>query len=390
MALITNIIDVCGNDLGSYFCDVCNNQTIYGAKTIVNNATFNGTINGGAITGSSLSAGSGTISTTGSINGGAIYGSSLNSGGALNLSGTSTSGCNGITIVNDGGYATATTLSMYANGGQGAFQISNIYYASATTTVGLSINTYGSSMTQFMLTSFSGGKLTTGLTGDLSCTGKLYPYTDNTGNLGSSGNRWANIYSATSVTVGSDANLKTEIASLSENEMNVAIEFMPLLKTYKLIASVAKKGDSARTHAGIIAQSVQQAFWNNGLNPYSYSMFCSDTWVVTTDASFTLDIGHEQVSYDICGNILSLTDGSGNNISETNGIVSYTDGSGNVIQQYTGTITTQLSIRYDELYAFLLAASDSRLSKLESIVQSLQTSINASSNPTSATATTTP
>ena len=45
-------------------------------------------------------------------------------------------------------------------------------------------------------------------------------------------------------------------------------------------------GDNARTHFGIIAQDLQDAFTAEGLDANDYAMFCSNTW--------TDDDGNEQ------------------------------------------------------------------------------------------------
>ena len=50
MTLITNIVDLCGIDLGSYFCDVCSNQIVYGNKTFSNLLYVNGMVGIGTIT----------------------------------------------------------------------------------------------------------------------------------------------------------------------------------------------------------------------------------------------------------------------------------------------------------------------------------------------------
>jgi hypothetical protein len=60
--------------------------------------------------------------------------------------------------------------------------------------------------------------------------------------------------------------------------MNVAKRLSSLIKTFKWNSSVEEKGDSARTHAGIIAQDVEQAFDDEGLNASNYGLWCSDTW----------------------------------------------------------------------------------------------------------------
>ena len=43
------------------------------------------------------------------------------------------------------------------------------------------------------------------------------------------------------------------------------------------------KGDAARTHAGVIAQQVQTAMSDAGLDSSKYGFWCSDTWWEVTE-----------------------------------------------------------------------------------------------------------
>jgi hypothetical protein len=52
-----------------------------------------------------------------------------------------------------------------------------------------------------------------------------------------------------------------------------------------------EKGDEARTHFGIIAQDLQDAFTAEGLDASNYAMFISSTW--------TDDDGEEQTRLGI-------------------------------------------------------------------------------------------
>ena len=51
-----------------------------------------------------------------------------------------------------------------------------------------------------------------------------------------------------------------------------------LLRKFKWIASVDRKGDEARTHIGIIAQDLKAAFEAERLDAGDYAMFISTTW----------------------------------------------------------------------------------------------------------------
>lgn len=100
---------------------------------------------------------------------------------------------------------------------------------------------------------------------------------DNTHSLGMQFARWSTVYLASNPIVGSDASLKQDIENLDDAERRVAVSCKSLLKKYRLKQSVEQKGDDARIHFGIVAQELQQAFIDEGLDPSRYAMFCSDT-----------------------------------------------------------------------------------------------------------------
>lgn len=132
--------------------------------------------------------------------------------------------------------------------------------------------------------------------------GAWYPSSDynavsnDSQSCGLASNRWSVIYANASVITTSDRNEKEQIEDLSEAELRVATALKGLVKKFKF-------KNRTRTHVGVIAQDVQDAFTAEGLNAEDYGLFCSDTW----------------------------TDDDGNSI-------------------------TRLGIRYEELLAFIIAA----------------------------------
>ena len=102
---------------------------------------------------------------------------------------------------------------------------------------------------------------------------------DNAINFGSAGSRWGTIFAGTGTINTSDQNEKQDVAELSESEQRVAVAAKGLLRKFRWKESVAKKGDAARTHIGIMAQDLQAAFAAEGLDASDYAMWCSDTWV---------------------------------------------------------------------------------------------------------------
>jgi len=156
---------------------------------------------------------------------------------------------------------------------------------------------------------------------------------DNTTSLGQASYRMTDIYATNGTIATSDQNEKQSIKSLTTAEMNVGKKLSSLIKTYKWNSSVEEKGDSARTHTGIIAQDVQQAFNDEGLDASKYGLWCSDTWSIDADG--------EEIE-----NPEEVTE---NNPSKT-----------------------KLGIRYEELLSFIQAYNDQRFTELEARITTLE------------------
>ena len=172
--------------------------------------------------------------------------------------------------------------------------------------------------------------------------------TDNSFDLGQSNYRWDDIYATNGTIQTSDENEKQSIESLTTAEMNVAKRLSSLFKTFKFNSSVEKKGDNARTHTGIIAQSVQQAFTDESLNASNYALFTSNTW------------WEKEVSVD------KTTDEDGN-VVEAHTYIAVKD------EETEGyTQKTRLGIRYPELLSFIQAYNDQRFTSLETRITALE------------------
>lgn len=138
---------------------------------------------------------------------------------------------------------------------------------------------------------------------------------DNRHSLGNQYARWATAYLASNPIVSSDRSLKQNIENLNDAERRVAVACKGMLKKYRYIQSVEEKGDDARIHIGIIAQDLQQAFIDEGLEPARYALFCSDT------------------AYEHEGNIYSEEEAPEDAVE-----------------------ITRLSVRYEQLLAFIVAS----------------------------------
>jgi hypothetical protein len=104
------------------------------------------------------------------------------------------------------------------------------------------------------------------------------PFADATYSLGTGPQRWTAVYAVNGTIQTSDRTEKQQIAELDAAELAVARRIKGLIRKFKFNDSVAEKGDGARIHVGVIAQDVHDAFVAEGLDPYKYGLFCSDTW----------------------------------------------------------------------------------------------------------------
>jgi hypothetical protein len=104
------------------------------------------------------------------------------------------------------------------------------------------------------------------------------PGSDNIYTLGTSGQRWSEVYAAVGTINTSDGTQKQQVRDLTDAERNVAKTIKGLIRAYKFNDAVEAKGDEARIHIGVIAQDVQAAFAAEGLDATKYGLFCSDTY----------------------------------------------------------------------------------------------------------------
>ncbi len=109
------------------------------------------------------------------------------------------------------------------------------------------------------------------------------PGADNVINLGRSGFRWATVYAGTGTINTSDQREKQDVASFDAAEKRVAVTLKGLVKKFRFKDAVAKKGDDARIHVGVIAQEVIAAFQAESLDPMRYGIVCYDEWNADVD-----------------------------------------------------------------------------------------------------------
>ncbi|AUR93157.1 coil containing protein [Vibrio phage 1.184.A._10N.286.49.A5] len=134
-------------------------------------------------------------------------------------------------------------------------------------------------------------------------------------NLGTAALRWKEIFSANGTINTSDERLKN-FEDITEAEKAVALELKKNLRKFKWKSAVEEKGDEARLHFGVGAQTVKSIFESHGLDANKYALLCYDEW----DA--------EEAEIDDDGNVIREATPAGN----------------------------RYAIRYSELLAFIISA----------------------------------
>jgi hypothetical protein len=168
---------------------------------------------------------------------------------------------------------------------------------------------------------------------------------DNVIDLGTASNRFDDIYATNDAIQTSDRNEKQDIEELTDAETRVAVVAKGLMRKFRWKSAVAEKGDDARTHFGIIAQDLQDAFTAESLDVSDYAMFCSDTW------------WEKEISVDAVEAVAEVTDEEGNVTTEAveaKDAYTYMDSKDEATEGYTEK--TRLGVRYSELLAFIISA----------------------------------
>ena len=195
--------------------------------------------------------------------------------------------------------------------------------------------------------------------------GGFFPFLDNTYDIGSSSLKFDDIFATNQTIQPSDQTMKQQIASLTEAEITAAKAISKLFKTFKWNDSVAAKGENARTHTGHIAQEVKSAMTDAGLDASKYAFFCSNTWWEhDVEVPAVEAVEAQDAVYDDDGNLVS----EAVEAVEAREAYTRTDIYDTADEAPEGaTEKTRLGIRYPELLAFIGAATEQRLTHLETL-----------------------
>ena len=182
-------------------------------------------------------------------------------------------------------------------------------------------------------------------------TGTLFPYGDGVINLGTSSNKWGTVYAATASINTSDENEKQQIAELTSSELTAAKAISGLFRTFKFNDAVAKKGDSARTHSGVIAQQVHQVLTDNGLDSSDYAFFIRSVHYTKQETRTLSDGSTEELTHEWEYNEDDIPD--------------------DAIEHVT------FGIRYAELLSFIGASTEQRFASIEASNIAMETRLTA-------------
>jgi len=95
----------------------------------------------------------------------------------------------------------------------------------------------------------------------------VLPSADNLYNLGSASYRFANTYFGSSPTVSSDENMKEDIDVINDAYLNFLMSLNPVIYKFK----DDENNKYLRMHCGLIAQGVERALYENGLNTLDFA-----------------------------------------------------------------------------------------------------------------------
>jgi len=179
-------------------------------------------------------------------------------------------------------------------------------------------------------------------------------FEDDAHDIGAPSVRWDDIYATNTTIQTSDENEKQNIESLTNAEITAATAISKLFKTYKWKSKVTAKGDDARTHTGVVAQQVQSAMSDAGLDASKYAFWCSNTWWETQTEVAAVEADEEKGI-------------------EAKDAYTRTDTYDTKDEAPEGaTERTRLGLRYAELLAFIGAATEQRLTSIESRLTALE------------------
>ena len=190
--------------------------------------------------------------------------------------------------------------------------------------------------------------------GGASFSGPVIPGLDNTYVLGTGNRRWTTVYATNGSINTSDITLKRDVTVLNDAEMRAAARISKKFKQYRWNDSYAEKGDDARYHSGMMAQTVRDEMLAEGLDPTRYGFYCVDTWYEDSE-------GTRISKFYPAGSLVDEDDPAFNTPDE-----------GEPEIPANMSLVTRYSLRYEELLCFIAAYNEQRFTSLESRLSALE------------------
>jgi len=110
---------------------------------------------------------------------------------------------------------------------------------------------------------------------------QLLPFVNNTVPLGGASNLWTEVFAANGTINTSDERHKDLIEDIPQAWLDAWADVK--YSRFKFKDAIQKKDDGARWHVGLIAQQVQKAFADHGIDAFEIGLLCFDKWEETTD-----------------------------------------------------------------------------------------------------------
>lgn len=132
--------------------------------------------------------------------------------------------------------------------------------------------------------------------GNFSVVGNTFPSADGTYSLGTSSNRWSQVFATNSTIATSSRDKKTNIRQISPVEVAAFYEIAMLNSVWQWLERYQVEGDDARLHSGPTVQDAIEIMDKYGLDWTQYSAFCYDKWDAQDAVIETWDAEYETIT----------------------------------------------------------------------------------------------
>ena len=125
--------------------------------------------------------------------------------------------------------------------------------------------------------SITGLRIDLSATAEVSWGGTLRPSADNAQAFGRADRRVTEVFAVNGAINTSDEREKA-FSDIADAERAAALEIKGSIRKFKWLDAIDKKGNQARYHFGVGAQTVGEILQKHGLDPHDYGFFCFDEW----------------------------------------------------------------------------------------------------------------